>query len=85
MNARELILNRLDSLAVNKASPTMLLVTHRIEEIPAGFTHAFILKKGHILASGSKNEVISSENLSAAMDVDIEIMRRNGRLFAVMG
>ncbi|MBN1294851.1 MAG: ABC transporter ATP-binding protein [Candidatus Latescibacteria bacterium] len=85
MNARELILNRLDALAADPAGPAMLLVTHRVEEIPPGFTHALILKDGRILASGLKHEVITSGNLSAAMEINIEVMHRNGRLYAVVG
>lgn len=85
MNARELILNRLGKLASDPSGPAMLLVTHRFEEIPRTFTHALILKDGGILAPGRKNEVITSENLSTAMDVEIEILLRNGRLFAVVG
>ena len=85
MNARELILNLLGKLASDPSGPAMLLVTHRVEEIPLAFTHALILKDGSILASGHKNDVITSKNLSKAMDVDIEILRRNGRLFAVVG
>jgi iron complex transport system ATP-binding protein len=85
MNARELILNHLGKLASDPGGPAMLLVTHRVEEIPHAFTHALILKDGSILASGLKNDIITSENLSTAMDVEIEILRRNGRLFAVVG
>ncbi|MCE5249897.1 ABC transporter ATP-binding protein [bacterium] len=84
MGARELILNRLDILTAQPDSTTLLLVTHRIEEIPPGFTHALILKDGRVLASGLKHEVITSDNLSTAMDVDFEVLHRNGRLFAVI-
>jgi len=84
INARELLLNRLDSLTAIYKGLTLILITHRVEEIPPGITHALILKDGSVLASGPKGTVISSKNLSYAMDVDIEIISRNGRLFAVV-
>ena len=85
MNARELILGRIDTLASDPEGPAMLLVTHRIEEIPPSFTHALILKHGRIIAAGPKKEVLTSTNLSAAMDLSIGVMRRNGRMYAVIG
>jgi iron complex transport system ATP-binding protein len=85
LRARETILSRIDSLVRSAEGPSLLMVTHRVEEIPPGISHALILKNGRVHASGEKSAVITSENLSAAMDIDIEILRRNGRLFAVVG
>ncbi len=84
MHARETLLKRLDTLAASPDGPSLLLVTHRVEEIPPHITHALILKDGRILASGEKHDAITSENLTAAMSIDIEVMRRNGRLYAVV-
>ena len=84
INARELLLNRLNSLTTGNHRLSLLLVTHRVEELPPGITHALILKNGAVLAAGLKETVITSENLSAAMEVDIEIISRNGRLFALV-
>jgi len=84
INARELLLNRLNSLTTGNHRLSLLLVTHRVEELPTGITHALILKNGTVLAAGPKETVITTENLSAAMDVDIKIISRNGRLFALV-
>jgi iron complex transport system ATP-binding protein len=84
MHSRENILNRLDTLASSAEGPSLLLVTHRVEEIPPRISHAIILKEGRILASGEKDKTITSENLTAAMDIGIDILRRNGRLYAVV-
>ena len=84
INARETLLNRLDSLIATPGGPALLLVTHRIEEIPSGMTHALILKDGMVLSSGTKGEVITSKILSGAMNIGIDVVMRNGRLFAVV-
>jgi len=85
IHARENLLARLDSLIASPDGPALLLVTHRVEEIPPGVTHALVLKEGRVLAAGEKNAVITSETLSEAMGISIEVLRRNGRLFAVVG
>jgi iron complex transport system ATP-binding protein len=83
--SRELLLSRLDTLISLPEGPSLLLVTHRIEELPPGVTHALILKEGSLLAAGEKCAVITSETLTRAMGVPIEVLGRNGRLYAVVG
>lgn len=83
LNAREIILRTLDTLAAS-GSPSLLMVTHRVEEIPPGITHAIVLSQGHVLASGTRDDTITSDTLTRAMGVGIEVMSRNGRLYAVM-
>jgi iron complex transport system ATP-binding protein len=85
MHARETLLNRLNRIAESLEGPSLLLVTHRVEEIPPGIDHALILKEGRVLACGEKHETITSENLSSAMGIPIEVLRKNGRMFAVVG
>ena len=85
IKAREKTLAALDSLAADPKGPTLLLVTHRIEEIPPGVTHAALMKNGRVIAAGSKQDALTSRNLSQAMDLPIEVMHRKGRMYAVVG
>ena len=57
-------------------------MTHHIEEIPAGTTHALLLKDGQIAVSGPVDQVITSEHISAVFNVKMEVTRSNGRFFA---
>jgi len=66
-------------------SPTLLLVTHRVEEIPPGTTHAALMNGGRMILAGAKNEVLTSGNVSEAMETEVEILRRDGRFIAVPG
>jgi len=84
ISAREMLLRTLDSLA-ESGDMSLLMVTHRVEEIPPAVTHAAIMKGGCMVASGKKPDTITSENISKAMGLDVEILSRNGRLFAITG
>jgi iron complex transport system ATP-binding protein len=60
------------------------MVTHHVEEIPAGFTHALVLKDGRVHAAGLISSTLSSEVLSSAFGVPITVSRVAGR-FAARG
>ena len=82
LGGREDLLNRFDLLANDPYSPVTLIITHHIEEIPAGSTHALLLKSGKIVGSGPIATVISSENLSVAYDMPISVSIMNNRYSA---
>jgi iron complex transport system ATP-binding protein len=85
IHARENILSRLDFLMRVPDGPALLLVTHRIEEIPPGITHALVMKNGRVLAAGLKLATVTSPILTEAMGIGIEVLRRNERMYAVVG
>ena len=60
----------------------MVLVTHHLEEIPAGFTHAMLMADGRIATQGPINEVITSASVSAVFGIDVNVSQSAGR-FAI--
>ena len=62
--AREDFLDDLSRFVTRPDAPTILFVTHHIEEIRPFMTHAFVLEKGNQVASGPIVEALSSEVLS---------------------
>ena len=72
----------LGGFASNPGSPAMVMVTHHVEEIPPGFTHALLLAGGVVKAAGALDEVLTSANLSAAFGLGIELTESNGRFAA---
>ena len=82
LGGREDLLNRFDLLAVDPYAPVTLIITHHIEEIPAGSTHALLLKSGKIVGSGPIATVVTSENLSVAYDMPIGVSVANNRYSA---
>ena len=82
LGGREDLVARLSDLALDPDAPAMVLVTHHVEEIPPGFTHALLLKEGHAVVAGLVDDVITSENLSKTFDQDLVLQRSGERFFA---
>lgn len=78
--AREQLLETLDSLSV-----TSLLVTHHVEEVPSSTTHAVLLRGGRVTAAGPVDDVLTGENISAAFDYPIRVIKDDGRWGARRG
>jgi iron complex transport system ATP-binding protein len=78
--AREKFLRFVETLARRRAAPSLVLVTHHVEEITPAFTHALLLRAGRVLAAGPRNQVLTSGNLSAAFGTALRLVRRHGRL-----
>ena len=57
----------------------MVLVTHHVEEVPEGFTHAMLMRKGTVLAAGPLAEVFTERNLSRCFGVPLQVERRAAR------
>jgi iron complex transport system ATP-binding protein len=79
LGGREDLLRRLSALAADPTSPMLVLVTHHVEEVPDGFTHAMLLRRGSVLAAGPIAEVFTARNLSRCFGVPLEIEYRRSR------
>ncbi len=83
IGAREQVLGDLTDLARAPGGPATVVVTHHLEEIPAAYTHALVLRGGRALAQGPIDEVLTSETLSECYDVALRVDRsRRGRFTA---
>ena len=58
--------------------PRMVLVTHHVEEIVEGFTHALVLGKGCVLGSGKVTDALASETLTAAFGAPVTLRGKAG-------
>ncbi len=82
LGSREDLVARLGRLAADPDSPALILVTHHVEEIPPGFTHALLLRGGRVVAQGLLDDVLTSENLSATFGLPLTLERSGDRFFA---
>lgn len=73
LSMRELLLNQVQKMSQNPLGPTLIYVSHHIDEIMPGFTHAMLLKKGEILAQGKKEDILSSKMLSDLFDLALSV------------
>jgi len=77
--AREHFLQFIQRLGARKNSPTLVLVTHHVEEIMPVFSHLLVLKNGKVLAAGEKSGVLNSKNLSDAFGTRMRLQRTGNR------
>lgn len=82
---REDLVRRLSALASDQNAPAMVLVTHHLEEVPPGFTHALLMRAGGIVAQGEIAEVLTEEHLSTAFGLPLSVSHQHGRFSAVAG
>ncbi len=79
LGARERLLLHLSALASDPGSPPIVLVTHHCEEIPPGFTHGALVRRGALVASGRLSDVVTSEHVSACFEVPVSVGCTDGR------
>jgi iron complex transport system ATP-binding protein len=82
LGAREDLLRRIESLSKDPLAPATVIVTHHIEEIPVGTTHALLLRDGVAVAQGEVASVITDQNLTQAYGLAITVQTEGGRFFA---
>ena len=82
LGGREDLLRRFAAFSTDPSAPASIVVTHHIEEIPVGTTHALIIKDGVIAISGPITDVITTEHMTAVFGINISVTSENGRFFA---
>jgi len=82
LGGREDLLRRLTRFAEDPDAPASVLVTHHVEELPPGVTHALLLRDGAVVAAGLVTDVLTEEHLSAAFELPLRVERRDGRWYA---
>jgi iron complex transport system ATP-binding protein len=82
LGGREDLLAQLATLATDPDSPATVLVTHHVEEIPPGFTHAMLMRGGVVVAQGLLDAVLTDDNLSQTFGVELVLQRSGDRFFA---
>ncbi|WP_291378521.1 ABC transporter ATP-binding protein [Demequina sp.] len=79
LGGREELLSALTELAGDRRSPAIVMVTHHVEEVPTGFTHALLLRDGRIVAKGALGDTLTSANLSQTYGLPLQLFAQDGR------
>ena len=85
LGGREQLVAMLDAVAADTGPPSIVMVTHHVEEIPPAFTHALLLAGGRVHAAGAIEDVLTSEHLSSCFGIRLDLERRDGRWLAWSG
>ncbi len=83
--AREKFLDFIQKLASRRNAPTLLFVTHHVEEITPAFTHALMMKNGRPLAAGKISAALTSDTLSRAFSSPLRLRKTAGRYTLAAG
>jgi iron complex transport system ATP-binding protein len=79
LSGREALVRTLSELAGDPYAPASVLVTHHVEEIPVGVTHALLLRDGRVVAAGALAETLTAENLSETFGIGLQLSESGGR------
>ena len=71
--ARSDFLGLVDRLARRRRGPSLVLVTHHVEEITPGFSHVLLMRAGLVVASGPRGRVLTSANLAAGFGARLRL------------
>lgn len=77
--AREHFLQFIQRLGRRRNSPTLILVTHHVEEIMPVFSHVLVLKAGQVLGAGEKTATLSTKILSQTFGAKVKLQLKAGR------
>jgi len=82
--ARENFLASLQRLGRQKKVPSLIYVTHHVEEILPLFKKTLILKDGKVLASGSTSALLKRDVLESLYNVSLGIIKKRGRYWPIV-
>jgi iron complex transport system ATP-binding protein len=82
LGAREALLRRLTRFAADPVAPVTVLVSHHVEEIPVGVTHALLVRGGQVRAAGPVAQVLTAPALSDCFGIPLEVSVAQGRYAA---
>jgi iron complex transport system ATP-binding protein len=82
LGGREDLVARLSAVATDPGTPPTVLVTHHVEEVPPGTTHALLLRGGRTVARGPIGDVVTAESLGELFGLPLRLEHRDGRLLA---
>lgn len=82
LGAREDLVVSLTEYAKSSLAPAVVMVTHHVEEIPPGFTHALLLAEGKSVAAGRIDETLTNENLTRTFGRPLQITKSGERFTA---
>jgi len=73
MRTREHVLAHVSELTSRPDAPTVIFITHRIEDITRTFTRGMLLKGGRALATGAREDILTEANLESTFEMPLKL------------
>ena len=77
--AREDLLERIEYIGQDSEGPTIIYVTHHLEEVLPIFKNILLLKNGEVFQSGDIHSLLNSDNMSNLFGIDVDVTFKNNR------
>ncbi|MET3985923.1 ABC transporter ATP-binding protein [Streptomyces sp. PvR034] len=85
LGGREDLVRRLGRLARDPLAPSMIMVTHHVEEIAPGFTHVLLIRQGKVVTAGPIDLELTSRNLSLCFGLPLLVERNENDRWTAQG
>ena len=82
MGVRAMCIGAIDRLLNRPAHPTVVIISHHLDELPRSVNQVVLLKHGSVFGDGSPDAMLTSEKLSRLLDCRVEVFKSNGRYVA---
>ena len=82
LGGREQLVQALAELTTDPDAPPLILVTHHLDEVPPGMTHALMLREGQVVVTGPIDHVLNSANLTECFGMPLTLERRDDGRFS---
>ncbi|MBN1508179.1 MAG: ATP-binding cassette domain-containing protein [Sedimentisphaerales bacterium] len=82
MGMRAACIGVLERLLNRRSRPTVVIVTHHLDELPRCVDQVVLLKEGRVLADGPAEQVLTSEELSELFGCRVKVLKEDGRYVA---
>ena len=81
--ARETFLASLQNLGLQRGAPSLVYVTHHLEEIMPVFRKTLIFKEGRVMACGNTEQVIHDRSIEDLYGISVQIIKSHGRYWPI--
>lgn len=75
----------LDRLLARSRPPTVVIVSHHLDELPKAVDKIVLMKGGRVVGQGAPHDLLTSAHLTALFDCHVEVFRSDGRFLASVG
>lgn len=82
--SREQVLQMIQMISEQSNAPTMIFVTHHVEEILPCFSHVLLMKEGQAYQTGETASVLTTEQLSSFFQVPVQMTQRGDRRWLML-
>lgn len=77
--AKEQLLLLIQQIAIEPDGPTLIYVTHHVEEILSCFTYTMLMKEGRVFSAGKTADLLTEDRLSAFFEQEVLVQKIKDR------